>query len=596
VVRSRPPPSTIALCTAPASDARSDNPSDDHTAANMIDHPSNRMAETSGVGEPGVGSARLRAPPPVDKASSAIICLGIILRLVQLLNGRPLWLDEAMLSLNILSRPFPDLFRPLDAAQMSPLGFLWGQWTMTRLAGSSELALRVIPFIAGVAALIAFNRLARRVLEPRAAFVATALAALSPLLIRYSAEAKPYGFDALTTIVLMHATLDIAEKGTTSRLLLRWALAAACAALISIPAPFTVIGCAAALLVVPHVHRATRTLGRGAQACMPAAAVVTLQMLTVYRSSETTVFMQGYWADSFLALDFTLAVRGLTQAIEALWLRLLLGAVGQEYLPKGTLSLVLILAAAGSIALARRAPHIITLLFAPLLCAVCAAFAQRWPLTPRLLLFVAPGVFMTVAAGASAAVRLIPVGTGPRVFTAVAAVVISSTAIGALSEQLAPPKYEPVPAVMAEVGAHHASGATVYVSGYLVPACSYYSTWHPAHTQLTGDSASRTCSIRNARTVLGEWAVHEHRPATMSADSEPPVSTKWLANESQRILATGAGELWLLLKQGPYGTNALRSALFRAGAVRTAEWERSGIVIERYRMPSNPRMEPAGPR
>lgn len=124
------------------------------------------------------------------------------------IDPRPLWLDEALIALNILSRSPVDL-SPLADSQIAPLGFLWSEWLVTRLAGTGELALRFIPLVASVIALLSFARLAGRLLDARLAMLATALAAVSPLLIYYSAEVKPYAFDWMFAVLLMLATLDI---------------------------------------------------------------------------------------------------------------------------------------------------------------------------------------------------------------------------------------------------------------------------------------------------------------------------------------------------------------------------------------------------
>ena len=41
-----------------------------------------------------------------------ILVAGVLLRLRQYLTGRSLWLDEAMLALNIVNRNYGELFQP----------------------------------------------------------------------------------------------------------------------------------------------------------------------------------------------------------------------------------------------------------------------------------------------------------------------------------------------------------------------------------------------------------------------------------------------------------------------------------------------------
>ena len=61
--------------------------------------------------------------------------------------------DEAMIALNIERRSYAELFGTLDFNQAAPLGFLWLEKAAVQLLGPSELALRLWPLLAGIAAL-----------------------------------------------------------------------------------------------------------------------------------------------------------------------------------------------------------------------------------------------------------------------------------------------------------------------------------------------------------------------------------------------------------------------------------------------------------
>src|ERR1700752_1982493 len=70
-------------------------------------------------------------------ASSAIglIIVGAALRLLGYCSQGELYIDDARLALNIASRSYGGLARPLDYGQVAPIPFLWLEKLATQIGG-----------------------------------------------------------------------------------------------------------------------------------------------------------------------------------------------------------------------------------------------------------------------------------------------------------------------------------------------------------------------------------------------------------------------------------------------------------------------------
>lgn len=133
----------------------------------------------------------------------ALLILGVLQRLGRYLLRFPVWGDEAFICLNLMDRDFRELAGRLRFDQVAPILFLWGEAVVYRLLGGSELALRLLPVLAGVASLLLFARLAHLTLRPTAALMAIGILAVSYYPVRHSCEIKPYAFDLLASLLLL---------------------------------------------------------------------------------------------------------------------------------------------------------------------------------------------------------------------------------------------------------------------------------------------------------------------------------------------------------------------------------------------------------
>ena len=83
-----------------------------------------------------------------------LLLIGVALRCRAYFAGTSLWLDEMLLSRNILELPLGALLtEPLQLDQVAPRGFLLVEKLSVLAFGPTELALRLFPFLCGIASL-----------------------------------------------------------------------------------------------------------------------------------------------------------------------------------------------------------------------------------------------------------------------------------------------------------------------------------------------------------------------------------------------------------------------------------------------------------
>lgn len=141
-----------------------------------------------------------------------LIGFGILLRTVQYAANPSLWVDESALALNIIQRTYADLFQPLDYGQAAPVGFLLLEKFVSLRLGIGEYALRLIPFLSGIASLFLFHALAKRCLVREAVPWALFLFAIASPLVYYSSELKQYSSDVCITLAILLAGIRAREK------------------------------------------------------------------------------------------------------------------------------------------------------------------------------------------------------------------------------------------------------------------------------------------------------------------------------------------------------------------------------------------------
>lgn len=148
-------------------------------------------------------SARFFTTDRIARGMMLFLWIGLAARAVRYFLKFPLWEDECFLCVNFIDRSFTELLQPLTYHQVAPPLFLWLERASVLLLGYSEWSLRLIPFLASLASLFLFRRLAGQLLDGPGRLLAFGIFAVAYPGIRYAAEAKPYATDLFAALVLL---------------------------------------------------------------------------------------------------------------------------------------------------------------------------------------------------------------------------------------------------------------------------------------------------------------------------------------------------------------------------------------------------------
>jgi hypothetical protein len=340
------------------------------------------------------------------KLALAMLVIGLVWRCVRYLMAFPIWGDEALLALNFLHLDYRGLTQRLENCQIAPLLFLWGELTACHWLGTTELSLRLLPFLAAVAGLVLFYRLAREMLEPLASGLAVGFLAAATWPVSMGAFIKPYSLDLLLSVALLLPAVQWLKKPEqTWRLALLMCLAPV-ALLGSYPAVF-IAGAVSLALAFPVYQKGSRVawvLFVGFNLAILAGFgaawwVGTHQLNTSNGNVNTATGMENYWGDGFPPTS---------PGAFLLWFVLINTGQMTGY-PIGaadggsTLTVFLCLIGAWQWAKAGRWP-LLVLCVAPFALGLAAALMHRYPYggAGRLCQHTAPIVCLLAGLGASA--------------------------------------------------------------------------------------------------------------------------------------------------------------------------------------------------
>ncbi|MGB8983890.1 MAG: glycosyltransferase family 39 protein [Anaerolineales bacterium] len=401
-------------------------------------------------------------------AIAAFALLGVLLRLRHFLSGRSLWVDEAMLALNILQRNFAGLLQqPMEYGQGAPIGYLFSVKVLTLLLGDSEYALRFFSLLAGLAALALMIVLARQCLDRTGAVIAVALFACMPSLVYYSGETKQYMGDVLVCLLFLFIFFRMLHKPATGKDFVLFGAAGTLLLWFSHPAVFVAAGVGLTLFL--HYWLAkdrTRMLWTALCGAVWSLNVGVLYVVNL-RHLAASEYLLTFWQSGFMELP---PWRNPT------WFAHIWDSLLKDPLGLGIQPLIgFLLFGAGIVFLFRRDWRSGALILLPLLLALAASALHKYSLLGRMLLFAVPLFVIGLAAGVNGLAGLVKNRYGSHGLRLLMAVYLLWAPLHTSLAEFAEPKTrEHIKPSMQYLQESRKPGDVIYVYYNTVPAFRFY--------------------------------------------------------------------------------------------------------------------------
>ena len=557
-----------------------------------------------------LGRREDRAAARTVALSAVAVVAGALIRLEHLLGGRSLHIDEARLALNIGRRSFAGLLEPLAFEQTAPIPFLWLEKAASLLGGVNEIALRFLPYLLGCGLLIATYQLARRLLPAAGAVLAVALAAVSPVLVHYSNEIKPYIGDALLGAWLTLLAIDLV-RSPGSREWTRFLVVGTVAVAVSTPAILVLLGLG--LVIGISCRRSPGMTRRVAVALVAWLAIFAVLYVVFYRAMSSHPYMRQFWQPAFLTADAgPILPRAWGMLSELVWGTFMGGYVhgvrAREIIVvvgAATVVFGLVMTAGGEYLRRSRGGTTLALVLAPAVVTIAASIAGAYPISLRLVLYLVPTVLVLVVGGVLFALDRVPEARRMRVLLLVGLALMLRPAMRSVLPRFWPYHPQELRPLVSWVN-ERGPTEPVYVFANAVPAWLFYTTdwaqpdtarlnWYervasaggpafenaaPRNRPVVDEGSDLIYEYRGRRELLGVSTGEQWRVVVGSVHGRP--DRGWEANEARRIIDMAQPGIWLVFSHFRGSENGLLEQLENGGLRQAEAHVAIGAHVFRY--------------
>ncbi|MEM9418460.1 MAG: hypothetical protein AAGA25_05295 [Planctomycetota bacterium] len=238
-----------------------------------------------------------------DAVGLLIAAIGGALCVKAYLAQHSLFIDEARLIENVLSRSWSELTEPLTQEQAAPVGFLYLVKLSIAWVGDDKLGFRAVPMAAAVASMLLFWCLIRQLVRGWPAWFGMVVFAAGSSTVYYAQQTKQYTVELAVALLSLCVMGWIAKRRLSGLRLLVFAVVGALATWLSVTAVMVLAGCGVVLLVLAAREKRpamiVAVLGVGVLWVGSFLGQYML-VLSEYRGSD---YLVDYWKPFYLRLN-----------------------------------------------------------------------------------------------------------------------------------------------------------------------------------------------------------------------------------------------------------------------------------------------------
>ena len=300
-----------------------------------------------------------------------------------------------MVALDIIHLSPSQLLGPLAFDQLAPAGWLLIEKGCLFLWDNFDYSLRLPALIGGIGALLLFYRFLKYSADAWETLAGVAMMAVFPVFIQYASMVKPYIFDVLFSVALLHASLALLrEPGKRPA----WTALYGAIGVLCIPLAFggtlAMAGTGTLLFVASVVRKEYAwSLALAAVGIVWGLLFWATYSLAYAHNAHTLANMTGlYWTDDFAPLPTSL---------NGLWWYSRTAALSIDFLmASSNAQLAAIIGIYGMVRIAQREPWLAALLVSPVIATLIASMLGLYPFNTRLILGLGPTLIFGVSCGA----------------------------------------------------------------------------------------------------------------------------------------------------------------------------------------------------